>query len=321
MLEPGDHLAVSALLDRVGGVRELSAAVDFYISQRPRERKTIKDVVDECVLAKKAAKRSVKYLKLINHTFNSFAAGREEMPIDLAATKDIEDWLANGRTPQGNPWSGETQKYYLKDIRSLFSYALKRGYCITNPALQVENRTVVTAPPGILTVDEVRTLMGRAMELDRKLIPTLALSLFGGLRTSEVEHLTWKQIRDGHIEIQAATTRTRRRRLVKINPTLEAWLKVEPKADLPAINFRSRLDKLRFDREPGNKHQRGKIIKTHFPWPKNCLRHSFVSYSYPIFGARETAIESGHSESILFKHYRHLVKKSDAELFWNTIPK
>jgi hypothetical protein len=33
-----------------------------------------------------------------------------------------------------------------------------------------------------------------------------------------------------------------------------------------------------------------------------------------------TALEAGHTETILFKHYRELVSEEDAKEFWDILP-
>ena len=56
-------------------------------------------------------------------------------------------------------------------------------------------------------------------------------------------------------------------------------------------------------------------------WPHDCLRHSFCSYYLAYHeDAAETALQAGHTEGILFKHYRALVEKEEAEKFWKLMP-
>ena len=56
-------------------------------------------------------------------------------------------------------------------------------------------------------------------------------------------------------------------------------------------------------------------------WEHNVTRHSFVSYHLAEFqNAGKTALESGHSEAMLFKHYRALVTPTAAAEFWAIRP-
>ena len=56
-------------------------------------------------------------------------------------------------------------------------------------------------------------------------------------------------------------------------------------------------------------------------WPHDCMRHSFCSYYLAYHeDAAETALQAGHTEGVLFKHYRALVEKEEAEKFWKLMP-
>jgi len=37
--------------------------------------------------------------------------------------------------------------------------------------------------------------------------------------------------------------------------------------------------------------------------------------------AAKTALQAGHTESVLFQHYRKLVRREDAEKFWGIYPR
>jgi hypothetical protein len=57
-------------------------------------------------------------------------------------------------------------------------------------------------------------------------------------------------------------------------------------------------------------------------WPRNVTRHCFVSYHLAGFqNAGKTALEAGHSEQMLFAHYRELVTPEAAAEYWNILPK
>lgn len=57
------------------------------------------------------------------------------------------------------------------------------------------------------------------------------------------------------------------------------------------------------------------------PWPANVTRHSFVSYHLAAFeNAGKTALEAGHSEQMLFNHYRAVVTQTTAQEFWALRP-
>lgn len=106
------------------------------------------------------------------------------------------------------------------------------------------------------------------------------------------------------VEVAADKSKTRRRRLVPILPTLRSWLDLQ--GDLPVLNLVRRLRRVR--------------AAAGIPWPHDCLRHSFCSYVLPVKGAAWTANAAGHSEQILFQHYWELVPPAEAERFWALRP-
>ena len=100
--------------------------------------------------------------------------------------------------------------------------------CLTdhNPAALVKIAKGKTPPPSILTPEEAgRWLACTALEAPSLLAGT-AIALFAGLRAAEVSRLDWREVRlsRGFIEVTAAKSKTRTRRLVDIMPNLAEWL-------------------------------------------------------------------------------------------------
>lgn len=56
-------------------------------------------------------------------------------------------------------------------------------------------------------------------------------------------------------------------------------------------------------------------------WPRNALRHSYISYRLAIVkDAARVALEAGNSPDIIFKHYRELVTEEDAQEWFSIVP-
>ena len=56
-------------------------------------------------------------------------------------------------------------------------------------------------------------------------------------------------------------------------------------------------------------------------WKPNGLRHSFASYRLAdVQNAAQVALEMGNSASVVFRHYRELVKPADAVKWFNVRP-
>ena len=57
-------------------------------------------------------------------------------------------------------------------------------------------------------------------------------------------------------------------------------------------------------------------------WPRNVLRHSFISYRIAIVkSADQVALEAGNSPSIIFKNYRELTTEDEAHKWFAILPK
>lgn len=148
--------------------------------------------------------------------------------------------------------------------------------------------------------------LSAARDIDVRTARVLALRYFAGLRSAEMNRLEEEDIRldRGFIEVPAVKSKTRQRRLVMIQPNLRAWLDLE--GTLPG-DQEKRVSKV--------------VLASGVEWPRNVTRHSFVSYHLAQFqSAGKTALEAGHSEQMLFQHYREVVTPADAIAFWGIVP-
>lgn len=292
----------------------IEQALDAWLSKkRTDETLTLGQLRDECLASKRSSGRRDTYIANLQNSLRQFTAGRSGMRVAGVTPKLIDDWL------NGSGWAVATRQGMLKDVRTLFSFALKRGYMSENPALRVDRPLTEDKPPGILSVEQIKLLMGRAAASDKPLARWLAIQLFGGLRREEADRLSEPEILPG-VLLVVARNKTRKKRFVPINETLRAWLDLP--GQLPIKNRRRRLRRVRGElRRVQSK--RGVRLKhvLDVPWPKNCLRHSFCSYALPKFGAAKTAEIAGHSEAVLFAHYRELVSEESAREFWAISPK
>jgi hypothetical protein len=83
---------------------------------------------------------------------------------------------------------------------------------------------------------------------------------------------------------------------------LRAWLSIEGK--LPVVNLERRLERV--------------MVSSGVKSIKNGFRHSFCSYALVLWGPERTANDAGHSERVLYRHYRAVASKEDA-LKWLAI--
>lgn len=267
---------------------------------------SVTDVANQFLLAKARAGRSDNYLaQCVKHlrSLDKFTDGK---PIQTITTADVEAWLYQ------NTWSARTRLGHLLTARTLFTFAMQRLYVVGNPALAVDKPLVEDVPPMIHTPAQVRAVLEANLEADPSACRCLAIRYFGGLRTSEAVKLDEREIlHEQHvIEVTAAKAKTRKRRLVTIQPALALWLLATQKRGgaLPLPQANNRL--------------REAVKRAGMPWGKSVTRHTFCSYHLAKFrNAGDTALEAGHEEQILFANYRAVVTKQLSEEFWSIWPK
>jgi integrase len=129
---------------------------------------------------------------------------------------------------------------------------------------------------------------------------------------AELNRLDWSAVDLDRrmIEIRAGQAKTASRRIIPIPDNLDAWLRPLTRK---------------------GKVVHAKELQTHVPalcralgleWPRNVLRHSFISYRIAqVKSADQVALEAGNSPSIIFKHYRELTTEDQANAWFGILPK
>jgi integrase len=293
----GIERAALALLNAVQSAKGLSLSA-------PGSARTpsLVEVCNEFLMSKAHAQRSEGYIRVTHTQLSAVTKGLKDVPLASITAAQIETWLYN------QPWNAVTQRNVLRTIRTVFQYAVNRGLIVGNVAMGIDLPTVENEPPGIHTPEEVAIVLETARSLDVDLCRWLAVRYFAGLRGSEAAAISENEIQTdrGFIEVTAAKAKTRRRRLVTIQPALRSWLDLGGTLPLGDVNTK-----------------RWRLTQAiEFEWPRNVTRHSFVSYHLAEFGsAAKTALEAGHTEQMLFQHYRELVTPDSAKEFWAIRPK
>jgi integrase len=163
-----------------------------------------------------------------------------------------------------------------------------------------------------------------------EIIPAVAVQLFAGLRTSEVESLEWERINfeSNSIRVtQQKGTGNRKSiiRFVPMLPTLRAWLEPFRKLAGPVYPLASKgpkkgqMSKQRYRVAFAKARRDAKIA----PWDESTLRHCFGSYRYAdTTNLPQLMAEMGHTNPrTTVQHYIDAVTKEDAEAFWSIIPR
>ena len=316
-----------AVADYVAAMKRLPEQVTLgdcvtqFLKRHPSglPRKTVREVLDELIEAKRIAKRSDDYLRDLRNRAGKFASAFA-MPIGTIGGGEVDAWL-NGLGV--GPCS---RNNYLRLITTLFNFARARGYL---PKDHAELEAIEWSDDSdgeiqIFTPAELKKLFGacaktvteRKKERNRKiLIPAVAIAAFAGLRTAEIKRLDWSEVHltgsEKFIELKASKAKTASRRLVPVVDNLAAWLLPYAQVSGPVVPY-ERLDKQLFERI-------GPLAGVE--WKRNALRHSFISYRLAIVkDVGEVALEAGNSASMIFKHYRQLVTETAAKEWFAILP-
>jgi integrase len=288
-------------------------AVSFYLPHLSalKRTKTAAELCDELLKIKEADGASERYLSDLRSRLRQFSDFFDGKPVAEITAPQIDEWLRSlSDRETGKRLSPVTRNNFRRVLIVAFNFAKGRGYCIDNPAEQSAKAKEIDAAVGILTVEETARLMENAAP---ELVPYVAIGAFAGLRRAELERLEWKEVdlQSGLIEVTASKAKSARRRFVKIQPNLAKWLQpyAQVSGNVIPAGYRVLLESAR---------AAAAIVQ----WPQNALRHSFASYHLARFNdAAALALELGHTNSsLVFQHYRQLVKPKQAERYWKIAP-
>jgi integrase len=233
----------------------------------------------------------------------------------------IEHYLAQQNV------SANTKDGYCRALSSFFTWCLKgkRHWCVNNPCYAVEIEGLTSdddREPEILPLRDCEALLRAAEKFEQgKLVPYLALCLFGGLRPFETARLTWDQVNlmDGEIRLKGTQTKTGKGRIVVICQTLKAWLsRYRKSGEIYRSTYDLELKALRASVGYGPKTAENPHLK---PWVPDVLRHTAISHYFRKTGSYgQTAEQFGNSEAIIKKHYQGRVSSGDTRKFYALRP-
>jgi integrase len=266
--------------------------------------KLVADVLKELLAAKTEKGRSHLYLTDLRVRLTRFAEAVER-PLGEVTAADIDEFLVSLDV------SPRSQNNFRAAIGTLFRFGQTRGYvprehpCVSN----VEKASHTSPEIQVFTPGDMEKLLSKAKPA---LVPTLALGAFAGVRSEEIKRLDWSDIRlrQGHIEIKSAKSKTKIRRLISIPKNLKAWLvplAVQTGPVTPFANLALQFAKL------------GKA--TGVKWQKNGLRHSFISYR--VAQTRDVprvALEAGNSPAVISRNYLKHVTRAEASRWFGIMP-
>ena len=214
-------------------------------------------------------------------------------------------------------------------IRAFWRWCAKhpRGWCEAALVEVLEPKEAERSEIGVLNAAQCVALLQAAQRHHPECVPGFAISLFTGLRKSELGRLTKSDVTPEGINLPAASAKTKRRRFIHMPASLAAWLESHPIADtvLPA-NWHKKEKAVR--RLAGWRVWTD-LVEPHEPpeelpeWPHNALRHTHASIHVALGKPLDAlTFEFGHSggSQMLKSHYVGVMPKAEAQMIMRIKP-
>lgn len=227
--------------------------------------------------------------------------------------QNIDIVVGSLKKADGSLASDQTRRNYLSYLRQFFNWCIKNEYTDKNPANNVDV-TVVSKQPDFLTLDQCQHLL-KLVQTDPhcSLVGYISLCLFAGLRPTEAQQLTWKDIELEYnsIVIDPRITKVKKGRRVDISSNLKSWLQsLKQSDDLIPADFRRK-----------NKSFRKAYAETIIKLSPDVLRHTYATFWLSKYSDRNKLSElMGNSPSVIGKHYLRHPNQTDTEKFWKLSP-
>jgi integrase len=315
-----DALSALSILDGTGLSLADAATLAKNQHEPPAGALTVADAIKKLLAEKEAENLRARSVRDLRNRLAVFEQTFGERQLGAITRTEIEEWLRDlHAVSSAAALSARSKKNYLITVRTFFNWGASKGYRTSeNPAANISTPKIDWKSPAILTVEEARKLIVAAStEQGGRLLATVALGLFAGIRTNEITRLDWQAIDlgEGIITIGSEIAKKRRLRVLELMPACKKWLARcrEKSGRVAPGKFNERWAKL--------------VKKAGFPdWRENrsnAMRHSFGSYHYALHSdAAKTSAMLGHraSDQVLFDSYRSLARKKDAEAYFAIMP-
>lgn len=310
--------------DTLPDVDPVEMAEYWLLNHAKEDKRTFSEAMNTYLLEMEQAGRDLEYRKHTKRALGRFAAYLGDKALDHITAKEVSDFVF------GLPFKSLTQRHYRNYLAAAFKSFIRHGWVENNPVSAVPIPKVQLAEPGILTVDEMKALFHENEKNDKCICGLLALGAFAGMRSSAISRLSWNELdfENRAILTPAEKTKKGRRHFIEGLPdNLWEWLERTPKKafKMPVLEFKRRREKafiragLLVPKEKA-KASNGKLV-TKAP-PKNCLRHSFVSYHVALHRdpGKTSLLVSHKDQKILWDHYLGVAKMEDGRKYFEITP-
>lgn len=302
------------------GVEALDVMLDFEKTHPlGPNAKTLDQVRAELIELKKRGDRRAIYVSGFDYRLRCLVKSFPNTPIAAITTAMLEAELKSHIE-----WSSGTVHGVVTSWKVIFNYAVKRGYCHTNPCALIELPRKRKARPELLPAEYVHRLLAGCITHPHMAdcLPYVAIGCFTGIRPEEMQRLRWEMFNfeAGFITIDGEDAKCGERGIVKMSANLMSWIRPIAKASGPVLC--KKVDKLRklclvflnATRPPG--------IPGLERWPHDCMRHGFASFHYGFhrdIGEVCAMLRHGTGQLVFINNYYIVRDPAEAVYFWTMI--
>ena len=302
---------VARCLKLTGDLSAFEPAIKSHLARQKKiTKKSMADAVAEFLKVRKGRGVSDRYLSDLKGRLERFADDCMKDVGDVT-TANVQDWLDR------QIFAPQNYKNFRTVLFTFFKFAVSRGFASDNPVDGVEKIKVRDGDVEIFTPSEIARLLSATTP---EFLPCVAIGAFAGLRSAEIERLEWSDIHltEKFIVVGASKAKTAGRRIVPIHDNLAEWLR--DYSEKVGKVWSGTHDEF-YEAQQATARATANEEKPAVKWKANGLRHSYASYRFAQIGdAGRVAGELGNSAGVVHKHYRELVKPSDAEKWFNVKP-
>lgn len=309
----------------------LTEAVNFFIAENESrlKSKTVSEAVELWLASSRVTeRRAVTVADYKSRSKKLVAAWGNQSVASITKIK-FSGWMDSLVDTKGAPLKAQTRKNHRTIAHNFFGYCVEKGWHSNNPTEEVSAPKVKGSERDIFTPDQLKAAFNVALSVDKMellgrplrkaeqdhLIIWLALGAMQGLRASEIQRLTWKNVKFklGEIVLGAHETKNGKRRTFPLTDATIAWMKTISKqgGELVPVGFASSKPLRGLRATLQEQHE--------ISWPSNVLRRSFASYHYALKkDANLTSEAMGHDGDprLLKDRYKSVVDDPALPPLW-----
>jgi len=343
-LSPAERAAIAQAVETIrkagGRVEALADAAQSFASiQLTGAKKTVAEIVQEhlALLEKTARPATVRDRRWNLESFVKQYGG--ELAAAITPTMINAFTLEIPKRP--------TQAARWRSVRALFNFAVAQGYMDEPPTERAKKiKQEIPDEISVLSPAEVQEVMRRALQMEPRLVPYLAIGIFAGLRPeNELGRLDWDKInlKSRTITVTGKNAKTKKKRAVPISDNLAAWLETVPEAERAGeiYYYRRALRRVLGQEQATKAEKRAKLEaqaaregrklsgptpdETPAPevlrWGQDIMRHTFGSYRQAVIkNINQLCEEMGNTPHIARTHYLDPPDEEAAAEFWAITP-